>query len=65
MWFMICISLVIAFLDSFCLVNSKVNAMLNEGWEIISINSGVEAFSGKEDANGIFITRYYFKKPTL
>ena len=46
-------------------VNSKVNAMLNEGWEIVSINSGVEAFSGKEDANGIFITRYYFKKPTL
>ncbi len=43
-------------------VKSKVNAMLADGWEIVSINSGVESFSGKEDTNGIFITRYYFKK---
>lgn len=44
-------------------VNSKVNGMLNDGWEIVSINSGVEAFAGAEDANGIFLTRYYFKRP--
>lgn len=43
-------------------VNSKVNAMLNEGWEIVSINAGVKAFAGTDDTNGIFITRYYFKK---
>lgn len=43
-------------------VNSKVNAMLNEGWELVTINTGVEAFSGKDDTNGIFITRYYFKR---
>ena len=43
-------------------VNSKINGMLNEGWEIINISTGVESYSGKEDQNGIFITRFYFKR---
>lgn len=43
-------------------VNSKINGMLDEGWEIINISTGVESYSGAEDQNGIFITRFYFKK---
>lgn len=43
-------------------INSKVNAMLAEGWEIVNIVSGVESVSGESDPNGIFITRFYFKK---
>lgn len=44
-------------------INSRINALLDEGWEIISINTGVEGFGGQGDGNGIFITRFYFKKP--
>lgn len=44
-------------------VDSRVNAFLDEGWEIISINTGVEAYSGQGDANGLYVTRMYFKKP--
>lgn len=43
-------------------INSKVNAMLNEGWEILNIVSGVESVGGEDDLNGIFITRFYFRK---
>lgn len=43
-------------------VKSKVNTMLSEGWKIISINSAVEAFAGKDDTDGIFLTRYYFQR---
>ncbi|HEY1045321.1 MAG TPA: hypothetical protein VGF79_02710 [Bacteroidia bacterium] len=44
------------------LVNSKVTAMLNEGWEVVNIVSGVEAVAGESDPNGIFVTRFYFKR---
>lgn len=44
------------------ILNSKVNAMLNEGWEIVNIVAGVESVGGKDDSNGIYITRFYFKK---
>ncbi|MFT6167715.1 MAG: hypothetical protein ACJASF_002415 [Vicingaceae bacterium] len=43
-------------------IDSRVNAFLDEGWEIISINSAVEAYGGKDDSNGLFLTRFYFKK---
>lgn len=43
-------------------VNSKVNEMLNQGWEIVQIASGVEAVGGKDDNNGLYLTRFYFKK---
>jgi hypothetical protein len=43
-------------------IDSRVNAFLNEGWEIVSINTGVEASSGNGDANGIYVTRFYFKR---
>jgi phosphoribosylanthranilate isomerase len=43
-------------------INSKVDAMMNDGWELVSINSGVESDAGDKDGNGIFITRFYFKR---
>lgn len=43
-------------------INSKVNDMLSQGWEIVSINTGVESDAGDKDGNGIFVTRFYFKK---
>jgi phosphoribosylanthranilate isomerase len=43
-------------------INSKVNSMMGAGWELISINSGVESDAGEKDGNGIFITRFYFKR---
>jgi hypothetical protein len=44
------------------LINSKVNTMMSEGWEILNIVSGVESDSGKDDGNGIYITRFYFTR---
>lgn len=44
-------------------VTSKLNTMSEEGWELTFVNSGVESFAGKDDDNGIYITRYIFKRP--
>ncbi|MBP0902665.1 hypothetical protein ACFSKN_06570 [Mariniflexile gromovii] len=43
-------------------VTSKINELANLGWELTFVNSGVESFSGETDSNGIFITRYIFKR---
>ncbi|WP_394354314.1 hypothetical protein [Aestuariibaculum sediminum] len=42
-------------------VSSKINAMIKEGWELAFVTSAVESDSGKDDGQGIFITRYIFK----
>lgn len=44
------------------LITSKINTMIIEGWELAFVTSAVESDSGKEDGNGIFITRYIFKR---
>jgi len=44
-------------------VTSKINAMAEEGWELAFVNSGVESYGGKDDENGIYVTRYIFKRP--
>ena len=44
------------------LINSKVNEMMADNWELITVNSGVESDAGETDGNGIFITRFYFKR---
>ena len=41
---------------------SKINAMSKEGWELAFVTSAVESYGGKGDTNGIFITRYVFKR---
>lgn len=43
-------------------VTSKLNDLATQGWELAFVNSGVESFSGESDSNGIFITRYIFKR---
>ncbi|AUP80120.1 hypothetical protein [Flavivirga eckloniae] len=43
-------------------ISSKINTMVEEGWELAFITSAVESDSGKDDGKGIFITRYIFKR---
>ncbi|GAB4296765.1 MAG: hypothetical protein Kow0068_21130 [Marinilabiliales bacterium] len=45
------------------IIGSKLSAMSAEGWELVFVVSGVESDAGKDDKNGIFITRYIFRKP--
>lgn len=43
-------------------VSSKLTEMAKEGWTLVFVTSGVESDAGKQDGNGIFITRYVFKR---
>lgn len=43
-------------------ISSKINTMVEEGWELAFVNSAVESDAGKDDGQGIFITRYLFKR---
>lgn len=43
-------------------ISSKLTAMMQDGWELIFVTSGVEADAGGDDGQGLFITRYIFKK---
>ncbi len=43
-------------------VASKLNEMSEQGWELSFVNSGVESYGGRGDDNGIYVTRYIFKK---
>ncbi|MBT8236480.1 MAG: hypothetical protein KJO04_09830 [Bacteroidia bacterium] len=43
------------------LISSMINSHIAEGWELAFVTSAVES-AGKGDGNGIFITRYIFKK---
>lgn len=44
------------------LISSKVNKMIDEGWELAFVTSGVESDAGKGDGTGIFITRFIFRR---
>lgn len=44
------------------IMTSKINTMISEGWELVFVNTGVESDSGNDDGQGIFITRYTFKR---
>ncbi|WP_339916856.1 hypothetical protein [Yeosuana marina] len=44
------------------IITSKINTMIAEGWELAFVNSAVESECGKGDGQGIFITRYIFKR---
>ena len=43
-------------------ISSKLSAMAADGWELAFVTSAVEADAGQQDGQGIFITRYVFKK---
>ena len=44
------------------LITNMINTMISEGWELAHVISAVESEGGKGDGQGIFITRYIFKK---
>ncbi len=44
------------------LISSKINKMIEEGWELAFVTSGVESDAGKNDGTGIFITRFIFRR---
>lgn len=44
-------------------ISSKLNDMIANGWDLIFVTSAVESDAGETDGNGIFITRYIFKRP--
>lgn len=44
------------------MITSVLNTMSQEGWELFTVVSGVESDAGKDDGNGVFITRYIFRK---
>lgn len=43
-------------------ITSKLNDMVSEGWELAFVTSAVESDAGKQDGEGIFITRFIFKR---
>jgi hypothetical protein len=43
-------------------VSSKLTEMAQDGWSLVFVASGVESDAGDKDGNGIFITRYIFKR---
>ncbi|WP_040248181.1 hypothetical protein [Psychroserpens mesophilus] len=43
-------------------LSSKINTMIEEGWELAFVTSAVESDSGTDDGQGIFITRFIFKR---
>ncbi len=44
------------------MIADKMSKLTADGWQLVHIASGVESDAGKDDGNGIFITRMYFKK---
>lgn len=44
------------------MISSMINTLVAEGWELAFVTSAVESDAGKEDGQGIFITRYIFRK---
>ena len=44
------------------LIKDKLNTLTAEGWELAFVTSGVESSAGGDDGEGIFITRFVFKK---
>ncbi|HSR60725.1 MAG TPA: hypothetical protein VLL47_08205 [Robiginitalea sp.] len=43
-------------------ITSMINDMVANGWELVFVASAVESDSGDKDGQGIFITRYIFRK---
>ncbi|MEM8893195.1 MAG: hypothetical protein AAGC88_01375 [Bacteroidota bacterium] len=44
------------------MISDKLSSMAEEGWELAFVTSGVESDSGVDDGQGIYITRYVFKR---
>ena len=44
------------------IISSKINTMTSNGWDLAFVVSGAESDAGKNDGQGIYITRYIFKR---
>ncbi len=44
------------------IISAKLNEMSKAGWELAFVSSGVETDAGTQDGEGIFTTRYIFKR---
>jgi len=44
------------------IISDKLNALAADGWELAFVTSGVESSAGGDDNEGIFITRFVFKR---
>ncbi|MGX1928931.1 hypothetical protein [Flagellimonas sp. 2504JD4-2] len=44
------------------MLSSMINDMVANGWELAFVSSAVESDGGEGDGQGIFITRYIFRK---
>jgi len=44
------------------LISDKINKMIVQGWDLAFVVSGVESDAGKGDGQGIYITRFIFKR---
>jgi hypothetical protein len=44
------------------MIGSALNSLATEGWELAFVTSGVESNAGEQDGQGIFVTRYIFKR---
>ena len=44
------------------MISAKLNEMAAAGWELAFVTAGVESDAGTSDGEGIFVTRYIFKR---
>jgi hypothetical protein len=44
------------------MISAKLNEMSAAGWTLAFVVTGVESNAGTEDGEGIFVTRYIFKR---
>ncbi len=44
------------------IIQARINELSEQNWELSFVTSGVESDSGIDDGQGIFITRYIFRK---
>lgn len=44
------------------LIAAKINELGADGWKLTYVTSAVEGDAGKDDGNGIFITRLFFSR---
>ena len=44
------------------IISSKINQLEAKGWELAFVSSAVESDGGETDGQGIFITRFIFKR---
>jgi hypothetical protein len=44
------------------MIAARIMELESEGYTLAYVSSAVESYAGKQDENGIFISRMYFKK---